>query len=146
MPDCNPDHIQTSQTIHQVFAPLQTANTAKAASFAVMLCTYKLACLCIQHASSCIPSDCMSECKTVWAFFRAVSVPAEPFGGHPGPPCLLPAAKGPQDIAAESATAVHQCLGPGSLPGKSAPGTAACRTQCFMHKRQRRLAGCFCAY
>ncbi len=97
------------------------------------------------QASCCIPCDYVSDCNAVWVSFHAVSVPAEPFGGHPGPPCLLSAAKGPEDIAAESAPAVHQCPSSSSLPGKSAPGTPACCTQCFMHKRQKRLAGCFYA-
>ncbi len=143
---CNRSHIQTSYITYQVFASQQTAEPAEAIFVAVILCTCKLACLCIKHASSCIPCDCKSEGNTVWVLVYAASVPAEPFGGHPGPPCLLPAAKGPQDIAAESAPAVQQCLSSSSLPGKSAPGTAACRTQCFMHERQKRLAGCFYAY
>ena len=133
-------HIHTT---HQMLASQQSANPPAAAFFAVILCINKLAC--IKHAFNCIPRDCMSECDTVWVSFHAASVPVEPFGGHPGPPCLLPAAKGPQDIAAESAPAVQQRPSSSSLPGKSAPGTAACHTQCFMHKRQDRLAGCFYA-
>ncbi len=71
---CNLYHIQTSQTTHQMFVSQQTASTAEAAFFAVILCTYKLACLCIKHASSCIHvTACLSVTLFGSCFMQLVS-------------------------------------------------------------------------